>query len=78
MNQLNAVSEYVGTYYSIEWVRKHVLKQTEEEMEQIDKQIEDEKSSGQVDPNAGMDMGGPDGGFGDPSYEEEPEEDDDE
>ena len=78
MNQLNAVSEYVGTYYSIEWVRKNVLKQTEEEMEQIDKQIEDEKSSGQVDPNAGMDMGGPDGGFGDPSYDYETGEEEDE
>ena len=74
MNQLNVVSEYVGTYYSIEWVRKHVLKQTEEEMEQIDKQIEDEKSAGKVDSDAGMDMGGPDGGFGNPSYEEEPED----
>ena len=75
MNQLNAVSEYVGTYYSIEWVRKHVLKQTEEEMEQIDKQIEYEKNAGQVDPNAGKDMGGPEGGFGDPSrgIEQEPD-----
>ena len=44
-------------------------------MTQIDKQIEDEKDSGQVDPNAGMDMGGPEGGFGDPSrgIEQEPD-----
>ncbi len=78
MNQLNVVSEYVGTYYSIEWVRKNILKQTEEEMEQIDKEIENEKSSGQVDPSAGMDMGGPDGGFGNPSYDDEPGEEEDE
>ena len=75
VNQLNAITEYVGTYYSVEWVRKNVLKQTAEEMTQIDKQIEDEKDSGQVDPNAGMDMGGPEGGFGDPSrgIEQEPD-----
>ena len=81
INQLNAVTEYVGTYYSIEWVRKNILKQTQEEMAQIDKQIEDEKNSGQVDPEAGQDMGGPEGGFGDPSrgVEQEPDyEDDDE
>ncbi len=87
INQLNAVTEYVGTYYSIEWVRKNILKQTQEEMEQIDKQIADEKNSGQVDPEAGRDMGGPEGGFGDPSrgIEQEPDwndpsnyEDDDE
>ena len=81
INQLNAVTEYVGTYYSIEWVRKNILKQTQEEMAQIDKQIEDEKKSGQVDPEAGQDMGGPEGGFGDPSrgVEQEPDyEDDDE
>ena len=81
INQLNAVTEYVGTYYSIEWVRKNILKQTKEEMAQIDKQIEDEKNSGQVDPEAGQDMGGPEGGFGDPSrgVEQEPDyEDDDE
>ena len=75
INQLNAVTEYVGTYYSIEWVRKNILKQTQEEMEQIDKQIADEKNSGQVDPEAGRDMGGPEGGFGDPSrgIEQEPD-----
>ena len=75
INQLNAVTEYVGTYYSIEWVRKNILKQTQEEMKQIDKQIEDEKNAGQVDPNAGRDMGGPEGGFGDPSrgIEQEPD-----
>ena len=81
INQLNAVTEYVGTYYSIEWVRKNILKQNQQEMEMIDKQIEDEKNSGQVDPEAGRDMGGPEGGFGDPSrgVEQEPDyEDDDE
>lgn len=33
---------YVGKYYSAEWVRKNILKQTEEEMVVIDQQIQDE------------------------------------
>ena len=74
INQLNGVTEYVGTYFSIEWVRKNVLKQTQEEMELIDKQIEDEKESGAVNPDAGTDMGGSDGGFG--SWDNENDYDD--
>ena len=75
INQLNSITEYVGTYYSIEWVRRNVLKQTQADMEKIDKEIEDEKSAGQVDQGAGRDMGGPEGGFGDPSrgVEQEPD-----
>ena len=75
INQLNSITEYVGTYYSIEWVRRNVLKQTQADMEKIDKEIETEKSAGQVDQGAGKDMGGPEGGFGDPSrgVEQEPD-----
>ena len=75
INQLNSITEYVGTYYSIEWVRRNVLKQTQSDMEKIDKEIETEKSAGQVDQGAGKDMGGPEGGFGDPSrgVEQEPD-----
>ena len=75
INQLNSITEYVGTYYSIEWVRRNVLKQTQVDMEKIDKEIETEKSAGQVDQGAGKDMGGPEGGFGDPSrgVEQEPD-----
>ena len=75
INQLNSITEYVGTYYSIEWVRRNVLKRTQADMEKIDKEIEDEKSAGQVDQGAGRDMGGPEGGFGDPSrgVEQEPD-----
>lgn len=74
INQLNAVTEYVGTYFSIEWVRKNILKQTQEEMEMIDKQIEDEKESGEINPDAGTDMGGSGGGFG--SWDNENDSDD--
>ena len=74
VEQLSAVSEYVGTYFSVEWIRKNVLKQTPEEMESIDQQIASEREAGQVDPDAGYDVGGPEGGFGDPTrgVEQEP------
>jgi hypothetical protein len=40
---LQDVDQYVGRYYSIEWIRKNVLMQTEEEIEEIDTQLEMEK-----------------------------------
>ena len=36
---LGIVDSYVGKYYSVEWIRKHVLRQTEEEIQEIDKQM---------------------------------------
>lgn len=36
---VQTMDPYIGKYYSNEWVRKHVLYQTEEEMEEIDEQI---------------------------------------
>jgi len=78
INQLNTITEYVGTYFSVEWVRKNILKQTQDEIDTIDKQIEQEKAAGEVDQEAGMNMGGPDGGFGDPGNSQEPDYEDDE
>ena len=43
IDTLGQVSEYVGRYYSKDWVRKYVLMQSEEDIKLIDKQIEDEK-----------------------------------
>lgn len=78
INQLNTITEYVGTYFSVEWVRKNILKQTQDEIDTIDKQIEQEKAAGEVDQEAGMNMGGPDGGFGNPGNSQEPDYDEDE
>ena len=44
LNTLRDLDEYVGRYYSIDWVRKNVLMQNEDEIEEIVKQIEDEGS----------------------------------
>ena len=43
---LSTMDEYVGKYYSQEWVRKNILQQSEQEIENIDKQIADEKADG--------------------------------
>jgi hypothetical protein len=42
LNTLRDLDEYVGRYYSVDWVRKNILMQKEEEIEEIDKQIEAE------------------------------------
>ena len=42
LSLLSDVDQFVGKYYSQEWIRKNVLMQTEEEIEQIDNQIADE------------------------------------
>jgi hypothetical protein len=36
------INNYKGDYYSKEWIRKKVLRMSEDEIEEIDKQIEDE------------------------------------
>jgi len=43
MATLQQVDPYVGKYYSMEWVKKNILKLDEEQIEEIDKQIQDEE-----------------------------------
>lgn len=42
---LQYVDPFVGRYYSMEWVRKNVLKQTDEDIEEIDAQISEEQQA---------------------------------
>jgi hypothetical protein len=46
MDTLGQVVDYVGKYYSHDYVRKYILRQTEDDIRIIDGQIEDEKSQG--------------------------------
>lgn len=46
-NRLRDVMDHVGKYYSHEWVRKNILRQTDEDIEEIDKQISDERENPQ-------------------------------
>jgi len=57
MTALQAVNDYVGTYYSVEYVRRYVLRQSDTEIEEIDKQIEQEKKDDIMDPDAGLGPG---------------------
>ena len=56
---LATIEPYIGKYYSTEYVRKRVLQQTDQEIEEIDMQIEDEIQKGilpnpaEVDPITG-------------------------
>jgi hypothetical protein len=44
---LGVVDAYVGKYYSTEWIRKNVLRQTDEEIKEIDAQIAAEPDTAQ-------------------------------
>ena len=41
---LSQLDEYIGRYYSVDWVRKNVLRQTEEEIRELDTQMNKEKA----------------------------------
>ena len=58
---LTTVEPYIGKYYSTEYVRRKILRQTDTEIIEIDEQIEDEIQKGILpDPNAPVDeMGNP-------------------
>ena len=42
----NEVTPYVGKYYSVEYIRKNVLRQTDEDIMDIDNQIANEIKTG--------------------------------
>ena len=46
INMLSDIENYVGKYFSIEFVRKNILKQDEEDIKEMEKQINKEKSAG--------------------------------
>jgi len=68
IKELNYIPVGLGNdNFSKEWVRRRVLKQTDLDIAVIDKQIANEKKTGEIDSKAGLGLGGPEGGFGDPS-----------
>jgi len=53
LGSLATIEPYIGKYYSNEWVRRNVLRQTDSEMVEMDDQIEQEIKDGIIpDPNA--------------------------
>lgn len=49
-NLLTIIDPFVGKYYSAEWIRKNVLMQTEDDIEDIDNEIKDESDNPQYAP----------------------------
>jgi hypothetical protein len=47
ITMLRDIDDYTGKYYSHEWIRRKVLQQSDEEMEEIDEQIADEADNPQ-------------------------------
>ena len=45
---LAQLDEYVGNYYSKEWVQKNILRQSDEDIDMMAKQIDAERASGQI------------------------------
>jgi len=61
LTTLTSMEAYIGKYFSTEYVRKKILRQSEEEIIEIDRQIDDEIEKGILpNPNAPVDeMGNP-------------------
>ena len=59
LGNLAQIEPYIGKYYSTEYIRKRILRQTDQEIEEIDTQIEEEIQNGilpnpaEVDPITG-------------------------
>ena len=49
VDMLGQLEPFVGQFFSKEWVRKNVLRQTEDEISELDKQIEAEKDTDEED-----------------------------
>jgi hypothetical protein len=76
LNIMQLVDPYIGKYYSHEYVRTKVLRQSEEEMDQIDKEMGEEHQANiklqQALIDAGQDPNAPPGGEEDPQQAGQP------
>jgi len=69
---LDMMVPYAGAYYSHEWLRKNIIRQSEEDIEEMDIQIASEQNNPQYEKLAGMSPGGGMGGMMDPSMGGDP------
>jgi hypothetical protein len=54
MTILRDVNEYVGKYFSLEYVRRNVLRMTEKEIEDMDQQMSNEREQGLITDDGGF------------------------
>ena len=55
LGNLATIEPYIGKYYSTEYVRKKILRQTDSEIIEIDEQIDDEIEKGIIPDPASVD-----------------------
>lgn len=48
LSLLGSVDPYVGRYYSMKWIQKNVLRLSDDDIKEMDKQIEKEKEEGKI------------------------------
>jgi hypothetical protein len=58
MGVLQLVDPYIGRYYSLNWVKQNILQFTDEEIEQMDKEMQDEEDKGIGGPTVPPDAQG--------------------
>ena len=58
---LDQMGQYIGQYFSKEWVMKNVLQFDDDDIKQMKKEIEAEKAAGEYDDMMGMGQDGPGG-----------------
>jgi hypothetical protein len=53
MEMIGKVGEFIGRYYSEKWVRRNILRQSDDEIETMDIEIAQEKARGDISATAG-------------------------
>ena len=53
MEMIGKVGEFIGRYYSEKWVRRNILRQSDDEIESMDIEIAQEKAKGDISVTAG-------------------------
>ncbi len=72
MELLSTVAEYAGRYFSMDYIRKHILQMTDKEIRQMKKEIDAEVDGGTLAKDATIEWGGMGNGK-EPELEPEPE-----
>ena len=68
INMLNNVDPYMGRYFSQRWAKKNVLRMTDEDIENMEREIADEQAQGDIHPE--IEPAGQAAGGGEPPPEE--------
>ena len=78
MQTLASMENYIGKYYSNDWVRKNILKQDDDMIEELDKQIIEEQSNEIYNPPMEQPMDGQEQGDADQAAMQQDQPQDDE